>query len=124
MRRVVPTPFPCDPLLKDAVAFGEAIRAARTGAGMTLADAATTLGISKQTLSDLEKATGSVGLATALRAARELGVAIFGAPAAERLPVGRSIIQARRDQLTSATSSTSANVAGKMQEAAGAIRSK
>lgn len=48
-----------------------------TAAGMTLVDAASALGVSKQTLSDLEKATGSVGLAIALRIARELGVGVF-----------------------------------------------
>ena len=96
MRRVVPTHFPSDPLLKDAATFGAAIRAARTGAGMTLADAAMTLGISKQTLSDLEKATASVGLATALKVAHELGVAVFASPAGDREPVRRFIIGARQ----------------------------
>lgn len=100
MRRVVPTQFPTDPLVKDAASFGAAIRAARTAAGMTLADAATTLGISKQTLSDLEKATASVGLSIALKVARELGVAVFAAPAADREPVRRIIINARPGNLT------------------------
>ena len=94
MRRVVPTPFPSDPLLHDAAAFGAAVRAARTGAGMTLADAAMTLGIAKQTLADLEKASASVGLATALTVARELGVAVFAVPARDREPVRRMIIGA------------------------------
>ncbi|MDE2259738.1 MAG: helix-turn-helix transcriptional regulator [Betaproteobacteria bacterium] len=96
MRRVVPTLFPSDPLLKDAAMFGAAIRAARTGAGMTLVDAAMTLGISKQTLSNLEKASGSVGLSIALKVARELGVAVFAAPAGDREPVRRIIINARK----------------------------
>jgi DNA-binding XRE family transcriptional regulator len=67
---------------------------------MTLADAAMTLGISKQTLSDLEKATASVGLSIALKVARELGIAVFAAPAADREPVRRMIISARPDSLT------------------------
>jgi transcriptional regulator with XRE-family HTH domain len=96
MKRVVPTPFPSDPLLTDAAAFGAAIRAARTGTGMTLADAAMMLGIAKQTLADLEKAGASVGLAIALKVAGELGVAVFAAPAADREPVRRSIIAARQ----------------------------
>lgn len=100
MRRVVPTPFPSDPLLKDAATFGASIRAARTAAGMTLADAAMTLGISKQTLSDLEKATASVGLSIALKVARDLGVAVFAAPAANREPVRRMIINAQPGSLT------------------------
>jgi len=89
MRRVVPTPFPADPLLADAASFGAAVRAARTRAGMTLADAALNVGVAKQTLADLETAKGSVGLATALTIARELGVSIFAVPAAEREPARR-----------------------------------
>ena len=91
MRRVCPTPFPTDPLVTDAGALGVAIRAARSNLGLTLSDAAISLGISKQTLSDLETGKGSVGLATVLRAARELGVSIFAVPAAEREPVRRAI---------------------------------
>jgi len=35
MRKVVAEPFP-DPLIRDAVAFGQAVRAARTSAGISL----------------------------------------------------------------------------------------
>src|SRR5665647_1222653 len=97
MRRVVPAPFPSDPLVLDAASFGAAVRAARTSAGMSLADAAQTVGVAKQTLSDLETAKGSVGIATALRVARELGVATFSVPAAEREPVRRAIQRAGAD---------------------------
>jgi transcriptional regulator with XRE-family HTH domain len=38
------------------------------------------LGIAKQTLQDLERGTGTVGLAIALRVAAELGVTLFTAP--------------------------------------------
>jgi len=92
MRKVVPTPFPSEPLVADSVVFGRAIRAARTNAGMTLADAAVTLGVSKQTLADLETAKASVGLGIALRIARELGVAVFVAPSSEREVVRRAIV--------------------------------
>lgn len=77
MKRVVPSPAPSDPLTLDPQSFGQAIRAARTAAGMTLVDAAAMMSVSKQTLSYLEKATGSVGLTIALRVARELGVGVF-----------------------------------------------
>lgn len=50
---------------------------------MTLIDAADAMGVSKQTRSDLEKATGSVGLAIALRVARELGVGVFAVQPAQ-----------------------------------------
>ncbi|MCW7541080.1 helix-turn-helix domain-containing protein [Aquabacterium sp. A7-Y] len=92
MRRVTPTPRPADPLVSDAVAFGVAVRAARTASGLTLADAAAALGIAKQTLSDLETARASVGLATALKAARELGVTIFAVPSSEREPARRALL--------------------------------
>jgi transcriptional regulator with XRE-family HTH domain len=38
------------------------------------------LGIAKQTLQDLERGTGTVGLAIALRVAAEFGVTLFTAP--------------------------------------------
>jgi DNA-binding XRE family transcriptional regulator len=96
MKRVVPTPLPSDPLITGAAAFGAMVRAARTKSGMTLVDAALTLGVSKQTLGDLETANASVGLTTALKVAKELGVAVFAVPAPEREPVRRLIISSRQ----------------------------
>lgn len=97
MKRVVPSPIPSDPWVPDPEAFGRAIRAARTASGMTLVDAAATMGISKQTLGDLEKATGSVGLSIALRVARELGVGVFIAQPNDR----EAMRQALRQKLPS-----------------------
>jgi hypothetical protein len=54
------------------------------------------LGIAKQTLANLET-KGTVGLETAVRAARELGVSIFAVPSSEREPVRRAIEEARKD---------------------------
>lgn len=93
MKRVVPSSAPADPWMQDPVAFGQAIRAARTAAGMTLVDAAAVVGVSKQTLSDLEKATGSVGLAIALRVARELGVGVFAVQPALREAARQALSQ-------------------------------
>ena len=95
MRRVVPTTPSADPQVADALAFGAAIRAARTASGMTLVDAAASLGIAKQTLSDLETARASVGLMIALKVAHGLGLALFAVPAKERERVRRSIMAAR-----------------------------
>lgn len=81
MRKVVREPFP-DPMVQDAISFGQAIRAARTAAGITLEAAAEALSISKATMGDLEGGKGTVALGTALRVARELGVACFTAPLA------------------------------------------
>jgi len=100
MKRVVPSPSPSDPLTSDPTSFGQAIRAARTAAGMTLVDAAATIGVSKQTLSDLEKGTGSVGLVIALRAARELGVGVFAVQPTQR----EAARQALLDQASSSGS--------------------
>lgn len=96
MKRVVSTPLPADPLIADAAAFGVMIRAARTRTGMTLVEAALTLGVSKQTLADLETAKASVGLVTALKVAKELGVAVFAVPAPEREPLRRQILSSRQ----------------------------
>lgn len=84
MRTVTPKPFPIDPELRSATQLGVAIRAARTQAGLTLADAALTLGVAKQTLSDLELGKPSVGLGLALEIAAGLGVALFMVPAGAR----------------------------------------
>jgi transcriptional regulator with XRE-family HTH domain len=91
MRKVKPSAVADDPSVTDAAAFGATIRAARTASGLSIAEAAALLGIAKQTLSDLETARASVGLATALAAARELGVAVFAVPAADREPARRAL---------------------------------
>ena len=57
MRKVVPEPFP-DPMVRDAVAFGQAVRAARTRAGISLETAAEALGVSKATLGGLDGGKG------------------------------------------------------------------
>jgi DNA-binding XRE family transcriptional regulator len=72
---------------------------------MTLVDAALALGVAKQTLSDLETAKSSVGLATALHVAREMGVTLFAVPAAEREIVRRAIAQARIEMPGASTES-------------------
>jgi transcriptional regulator with XRE-family HTH domain len=96
MRRVVPTPFPADPAVVDPAAFGALIRAARTHSGISLSDAAARLGVSKQTMFDLEKATASVGLSIALRAARVLGLTMLALPSAEGEPARRLLAGMRR----------------------------
>ena len=84
MRTVTPKPFPTDLELRTPKQLGIAVRAARTQAGLTLADAALTLGVAKQTLSDLELGKPSVGLGLALEIAAGLGVALFMVPASAR----------------------------------------
>lgn len=84
MRTVVAQPFPSDPLIKEAANLGQFIRAARTQSGLTLADAALSLGIAKQTLQDLERGKPTVSFGLVLRVAQGLGVAVFAQPAATR----------------------------------------
>ena len=84
MRTVTPKPFPSDLELRSAKQLGIAVRAARTQARLTLADAALTLGVAKQTLSDLELGKPSVGIGLALEIAAGLGVALFMVPASAR----------------------------------------
>lgn len=92
MKTVLPQPFPPEPTLKSPVELGAAIRSARTASGLSILQAAAGLGISKQTLQDLEHGKGTVGLAVALRAATQLGVALFMAPAARRELIRRRIM--------------------------------
>lgn len=84
MKRVIRTPTPSDAFISDARVVGAAVRAARTAAGLTISEAALTIGVAKQTLSDLEAGKESVSLGLVLRITRELGVALFVAPAGQR----------------------------------------
>lgn len=77
MRRVKKTPFPTNPELHETAILGAAVRASRTEAGMTLEEAAMTLGIAKQTLADLERGKPTVSLGTSLKVAREFGLTLF-----------------------------------------------
>lgn len=94
-RRVVPTVFPVDPQLTTSEDLGLAIRAARTASGLTLEEAALAVSIAKQTLGDLEAGKPTVGLGIALRVAKELGVSLFVAPAAEAGSISQLIREAR-----------------------------
>jgi transcriptional regulator with XRE-family HTH domain len=91
----MPLPFPTEPLLQEPAEFGAAIRAARTRAGLTLVDAALSLGMTKQTLGDLERGKPTVAFGTALRVASQLGVSLFMAPSEIRERV-RDAVQAAR----------------------------
>jgi len=91
MRVVKKVAFPTHLQMSSAQELGLAIRSARTGAGFTLADAAQALGISKQTLSDLELGTGTVTLELAFRALNSLGVSVFVTPARESTRVLRAL---------------------------------
>lgn len=90
MRKVVPEPFP-DPMVRDAIAFGQAVRAARTSAGISLEAAAEALGVSKATLGDLEGGKGTVALGTALKVARDLGVAVFATPLSAHIEAAEAL---------------------------------
>lgn len=94
MKTVRPTPFPPDPDLATAQDLGAAVRAARTQAGLTLEQAASALGAAKQTLQDLERGRGTVSVGFAIRAARELGLTLFVARAADKERIRRTITDA------------------------------
>ena len=76
MKKVKPTPFPGNPVLADAKVVGSAVRAARTAAGMTLAEAAMSIGVAKQTLSNLEAGKPGVGLGLSLKITQALGLGL------------------------------------------------
>jgi DNA-binding XRE family transcriptional regulator len=77
MKRVVKTAFPGNPQVLSPETLGTAIRACRTEQGLTIEQAALTIGVAKQTLSDIEAGKPTVGLGIALRVAAELGVSVF-----------------------------------------------
>jgi transcriptional regulator with XRE-family HTH domain len=89
MRRVIPKPFPVDQVLSDAHAIAMFIRAARTQSGLTLEDAALLTGIAKSTMQINESDPSTVGFATVLRVARELGVSQFAFPSEQQELVRR-----------------------------------
>ena len=93
MKKVIPTPFPPDPLVRDIAVLGAAIRSARTAAGLRLIDAAALIGVARQTLNDLENGKPTVSIGNALKIADGLGVALFCAPAAERERVRRRLAE-------------------------------
>ncbi|WP_082939138.1 helix-turn-helix transcriptional regulator [Mitsuaria sp. 7] len=95
MRTVVPIDPPDDPMIEDALALGAAVRAARTTARLPLVEAADALGMSRQTLINIETGQGGVSLSTVLKAARALGVSLFAVPSQQREVVRRAIRTAR-----------------------------
>lgn len=95
MRKTKPTAFPSDPVVTDAAVLGAAVRAARTSAGLRLADAAALLGVAKQTLSDLETGKGTIGLGLALKIAGGLGATLFVVRSTEREKTRRLLVESR-----------------------------
>lgn len=81
MKRIVEVPFPSDPHIVDPGVLGQTIRAARTQAGLTIQEAAQSIGVAKQTLSDLEAGKATVTLGLVLKIAKDLGVSLFAIPA-------------------------------------------
>jgi DNA-binding XRE family transcriptional regulator len=63
--------------------IGSVIRATRKAAGLTLVEAATFIGIAKQTLGDLERGRSSVGIHIVLKVLNDLGLGIWVAPKKE-----------------------------------------
>jgi transcriptional regulator with XRE-family HTH domain len=91
MKRVVAQSFPTDLSLRSPQELGIALRAVRTSAGLSLDEAALSLGISKRTLLKLEQGAPTVAIGTALHAAAQLGVALFMVPAARKERTRRKI---------------------------------
>ena len=89
MRRVRPQSFPTEPVLPDARTIAMFIRAARTQSGLTIEDAALLTGIAKSTMQIIESDPSTVGFATVLRVARELGVSLFAFPSEQQELVRR-----------------------------------
>ena len=84
MRSVRPTPFPDDPFVDSMAVIGQAIRAARTRAGLPMTSAAMAARVSVQTLVDVEAGKPTVGIGKLLQIADALGVSLFVVPAEQR----------------------------------------
>ena len=82
-------------MIEDAVAVGAAGWAGRAGARLAVVEAAEALGMSRQTLINIETGQGGVSLSTVLKAARALGVSLFAVPSQDREVVRRAIRGAR-----------------------------
>ena len=93
MKRVMPSPFPSDPFVLDATVLGQAVRARRTQAGLSIEEAALSIGVAKQTLSDLELGKPSVKLGNALKIARDLGVLVVIAQNQDRDRIARALTE-------------------------------
>lgn len=97
MRKVVPTKFPNFRIV-DPTQFGQAIRAARTQSGLTIAEAALSIGVAKQTISDLELGLGTVSIGLALKVAREVGVSFFAIPTGQSHAALNAVTSALADE--------------------------
>jgi transcriptional regulator with XRE-family HTH domain len=100
MKRVVPTSFPSDPFLDSPMTLGSAIRSARTQAGIRLEDAAMTIGVSLQTLVDIEAGKPGVSIGKILQVANGLGVSLFVIPQSQREIARRRLTDLTTDQAT------------------------
>lgn len=76
MNRVVPVPPPA-PEVENVASIAQAIRAARTQAGLRQKDTAMLCGVSSQTLVDIEAGAEGVGIGLVLKVAKNLGVHFF-----------------------------------------------
>lgn len=84
MKRVVKISFPKESCVDGPLSLGKAIRAARTGQGMSIEEAAMVMGMAKQTLCNIEAGKATVAFGIVMHVANELGVSLFMAPTMER----------------------------------------
>lgn len=80
----MPKPFPPDPHIGSLENLGQYLKAARTQAGLRLEDAALALGVSVQTLVDIEAGRPGVTLGKLMTVAKGLGVDLFALPRGRR----------------------------------------
>ncbi|MEB0140016.1 MULTISPECIES: helix-turn-helix domain-containing protein [unclassified Undibacterium] len=77
MKKVTKTVSPYSSHIADVETLGHFIRAQRTAEGLTIEQAALSIGIAKQTLADLEKGKSTVGIGIVLRIVSDLGLNLF-----------------------------------------------
>jgi transcriptional regulator with XRE-family HTH domain len=98
MKRVKPVSFPADPFVHEVGVLAQAIKAARTQSGLSLADAAMLCNVALQTLVDIEAGSQGVSLGKFLQVADALGVSLFTVPASKRERARKQLVMLLQDE--------------------------
>jgi transcriptional regulator with XRE-family HTH domain len=84
MKKIRKADWPKDPFITSMSDVGLAIKAARTQANLRMVDTAMLVGVSIQTLVDIEAGRPGVSFGKVLQVANSLGVSFFVLPARKR----------------------------------------
>ena len=97
MKNTSPTKILLEPVISEPGQLGAIIRSARKASGLTIVEAAASIGIAKQTLANIERGRNSVGIQTVLKVATDLGVSIIAIQKNESAFIRRTILESREE---------------------------